>query len=665
MKKLKFKSGFTLVELMVFFIFISLLMAAATPIITKRVKNLPIKIHHGKFVCYGDRYEYYNATKLISSGAGCKFTPPKRATLYKIELVGGGAGGYEYFENPYDNIQTREGGYRLSGGFYGDGYTNLSDGDLWDILKNADFTLYQSSGSGGSGTSVSRTYTGTTSPSLSRSKECFQSYYYWDTCTRTVTEKVDTGTKDENGNPIYKEEKHEEEYECQKYQRDDPNGALETCSDYDARIRQAAQTISSWSNCGGGSGSTSWCKTVVGPSLSGAADSVASAVPANLISFGTGYTGTGYAASGGSSIGLNLDGKIDFKDYNKDKGGKDIEPTEIKGYLSKLFTEYYQTGTTSAAGSCAGWGYSKINDHTGEFDSKNVGLPDSDTYKVGKWGSDIMYYGAIKAWGACSTNCERATGGEGGWLSYYPDSHIEGSYASGVQEGKDASGKCGEVNGQYKAYIGNKPKRIPEVTTTTQLNVRVHVVGNGGGAGAYKVAYVPSLDDDCLFNVAGGGAVINSSVASSTLDSLHASLATSLVCNEGTLRLTAEGGYYDNGTYQKNYNGFDYINPDRTFSNPSSFTTQVAGQASNFKPGDVYTKYIIGSSSFGAGGDGTEIKDSCTQPYGEYWIKLVYGSTAERTNHDYIKQEPPCDPAANFTTTSASSGSPGVIIISW
>ena len=137
------------------------------------------------------------------------------------------------------------------------------------------------------------------------------------------------------------------------------------------------------------------------------------------------------------------------------------------------------------------------------------------------------------------------------------------------------------------------------------------------------------------------------------------------MCNEGTLRLTAEGGYYDNGTYQKNYNGFDYINPDRTFSNPSSFDTKVDGDTSNFKSGDVYTKYIIGSSSFGAGGSGTAIKDSCTQPYGEYWIKLVYGSTAERTNHDYIKQEPPCDPAANFTTTSASSGSPGVIIISW
>lgn len=665
MKKLKFKSGFTLVELMVFFIFISLLMAAATPIITKRVKNLPIKIHHGKFVCYGDRYEYYNATKLISSGAGCKFTPPKRATLYKIELVGGGAGGYDYFENPYDNIETREGGYRLSGGHHGDGYTELSDDDLWEILKYADFTLYQSSGSGGRGEDVSRTYTGATSPSLSRSKECFQSYYYWDTCTRTVTEKVDTGQKDENGNPIYKEEKHEEEYDCQKYQRDDPNGALETCSDYDARIREAAQTISSWANCGGGS--DSWCHTVVGDTFRTKAKTVAELVPAALGTFPTKTSATGEAASGGSSIGLNLDGKIDFIDYNKDSK-KTIKVTEIKGYLSKLFTEYYQTGKTSAAGSCAGWGYSKVNDHTGEFDSKNVGLPDSDAHRVGKWGSDIMYYGAIKAWGVCKTNKERATGGEGGWFRYYQDSHIEGSYSSSREKGKDASGIVGDRNpSPYQPYIGNKPERIPEVTTTTQLNVRVHVVGNGGGAGAYKVAYVPSLDDDCVFNVAGGGPTINSSVASSTLDSLHASLATSLVCNEGTLRLTAEGGYYDNGTYQKTYNGFEFINNDRTIKDdlPSSFDTSVGGEASRFKSGDVYTKYIISSRLFGAGGSGTEIKDGCTQPYGEYWIKLVYGSTAERTNHDYIKQDPPCDPAANFTTTSASSGSPGVIIISW
>ena len=88
------RQGFTLVELMIFFIFISILLAASTPIITKQAKNIPLKMHHGKYICYGDRHEYYNATRLVSSGAGCKFTPPKRASLFKLELVGAGAGGY-------------------------------------------------------------------------------------------------------------------------------------------------------------------------------------------------------------------------------------------------------------------------------------------------------------------------------------------------------------------------------------------------------------------------------------------------------------------------------------------------------------------------------------------------------------------------------------------
>lgn len=189
MKKLKLKSGFTLVELMVFFIFISLLMAAATPIITKRVKNLPIKIHHGKFVCYGDRYEYYNATKLISSGAGCKFTPPKRATLFKIELVGGGAGGYSYTQFWEDN-DTRTGGYDLKSGHYGDGYTDPTDGQLRYILENAPFTWATKSTGGTSGDSVTMSYVGIGSPHISIQGscqgDCWSDHYGpWYDCIKT------------------------------------------------------------------------------------------------------------------------------------------------------------------------------------------------------------------------------------------------------------------------------------------------------------------------------------------------------------------------------------------------------------------------------------------------------------------------------------------------
>lgn len=665
MKKNFFKSGFTLVELMVFFIFISLIMAASTPIITKRVKDLPIKIHHGKFICYGGHYELYNATRLVSSGSGCTFTPPKRASLYKIELIGGGAGGYNYYQNPWEDVETREGGYNLSGGFYGDGYTNLSDAYLWDILKDADFTLHTSSGSGGSGESISRTYTGPTSPSLSRTKECFTPYDYQTTCMETQSKpKLDADgneVKDEEGNVIY--EDVEVEVECTKTQETDPNGVLELCSDYDARIRNAEMQISALDSACGSGGSGSWCHTVVGPSFRNTAVSIAEAVPAGLGTFSTLSSATGYGASGGSSIGLQLDGKIDFKDYKN--GGKQIEREEVKSYLSKLFTEYYKKGTTEASGSgCTNWGYSEINDHMGKFDSKNVNLPSSDSYTKGKWGNDIMYFAAIKGWDACATNCVRATGGEGGWMSFYPDSSISGSYSSGQKEGTDASGICGQVNGPYKVKEGSASDRIPAVKTKTELNLRYHVVGNGGSAGSYKVAYVSSLADDCVFNVSSGGGAINEGFSSAQLATMHENLATTLVCNEGTLRLSAPGGYYNTGTYQKVYNGFDYVNPDGTTNEPGSFVTHVSGGGSPFSPSDVFTKYVLGNYSFGAGGGGPTISDACTKPWGQFWINRVYGASIDKTIRGNFPRES-CDAASNIHFSSATGGSGGVIIISW
>ena len=38
------KSGFTLVELMFFFLFVTLILAASTPLITKKFKEIPPKI---------------------------------------------------------------------------------------------------------------------------------------------------------------------------------------------------------------------------------------------------------------------------------------------------------------------------------------------------------------------------------------------------------------------------------------------------------------------------------------------------------------------------------------------------------------------------------------------------------------------------------------------
>lgn len=284
---------------------------------------------------------------------------------------------------------------------------------------------------------------------------------------------------------------------------------------------------------------------------------------------------------------------------------------------------------------------------------------------MGENGNDVLHYNALKGWEACATNCRRAKGGRGGWIddNY---STITGSYSdsSPIQSDKDAQGICGHVNGPYAVKEGNTSDRIPSVTTKTELNVRHHQVGNGGGSASYKVAYVSSLADDCVFNVSSGGPAINESISDSQLDDLHNSLTTSLVCNEGTLRLDAEGGYYNKSFTQKDYAGFDYLTPDGESTAPGSFTTSAEGGTSPYSPKDVFTKYILGSSGFGAGGSGSKIVDGCTKPWGEYWINRVYGSSVDKTSHHQIPRTE-CDEKAQISTTGGSSGSAGVIIISW
>lgn len=72
------------------------------------------------------------------------------------------------------------------------------------------------------------------------------------------------------------------------------------------------------------------------------------------------------------------------------------------------------------------------------------------------------------------------------------------------------------------------------------------------------------------------------------LESIHDGLTTSLTCNEGTLRLTADGGQYDTSTSIKTYSGFDYMTSAGVFTNPSTFTTSTSGGASHLAQRRVY-----------------------------------------------------------------------------
>ena len=97
------KRGFSLVELMMMMLFVSLIVAAAAPMITKRVQELPTRRSHGMYICYRNSNNQlsqalYSSNAMVTNGETnlCTFEPPERASLFKIQVIGGGAGGYNY-----------------------------------------------------------------------------------------------------------------------------------------------------------------------------------------------------------------------------------------------------------------------------------------------------------------------------------------------------------------------------------------------------------------------------------------------------------------------------------------------------------------------------------------------------------------------------------------
>lgn len=112
------KEAFSLVELMIFMLFITLVLAASSPMITKRIREIPQRTSHGTFICYRDedntlRQATYNRSGQISSSVveSCVFNPPQRVVFYKVELIGGGAGGVNYYTRSDSYFPSRSFSY--------------------------------------------------------------------------------------------------------------------------------------------------------------------------------------------------------------------------------------------------------------------------------------------------------------------------------------------------------------------------------------------------------------------------------------------------------------------------------------------------------------------------------------------------------------------------
>ena len=767
------KSGFTLVELMVFFVFISLILAASAPIISKRIKHVPDKIQHGKFVCEngGRTQRYYNASQLIStqSVSKCTFKPPVKNSLFKIELVGAGSGGYSYTAWEEDN--HKEGAqYSLypTAGPSGLRSIDPTPTQLLTIFGGANFTMSKGSTSAVKGEDVSISYNGIQQPTITIDRsQCFTPGKVWDpdpiycdsssTTHRTVYQsdkdevyndfaedlvtspytksdvghicylrstKIDDGTpeyedvpklgedgqplkdekgdiiyesvikKDEEGNIIYKyEPRYKIEYRTVskgKYVPKVNDDNLPYCSVWeDAADKVVDRIAAEAQDCS----TADECHNVATSERSEKYEGwVKNEVPTGVLSSYTlpGQSIVGEGGAAGKEVYLNLSGKIDFCNYEThpkgcgagcagltDRDASCVQEAEIESYLGSLFTNYYQIGTVSEAGSCEEWGYSEISetdDSTWSSDlnkDSNKGqnwLQGNPQEYQGKKGGDVLHYGAIKGWGQCATNAERATGGEGGIVgtngssvwAYAPSANGR------VKNGKNASGLVGAVAGPNSVSVGTSSAgmNIPSMSIETTLNRRTHKVGTSGSPGEYKVYYAANLANDCEFKIPYGGGSISGEVP----DMIYDSLETSVTCNNGTLRLYAAGGRYSTYVHTFVYDGFNYVDLETGVPNPpSSHVSRVSGGGSPYPSSDVFTKYSINSSSWGYGGDGAEIYDRCTRVFGEYTQSLLYKGAKSKNQH-YIIPKEPCDEeneASQVHEYGAGSGGGGAVVITW
>ena len=109
MNKTRIFGGFSLVEMMLLLLIVSLMIASSVAVISKRHVKVPRLAMHGAFMCY---YKNVNGTKQLweeryvgsglnkkivdqaaAGGDHCLFTPPDKVSYLHIQATGGGGGG--------------------------------------------------------------------------------------------------------------------------------------------------------------------------------------------------------------------------------------------------------------------------------------------------------------------------------------------------------------------------------------------------------------------------------------------------------------------------------------------------------------------------------------------------------------------------------------------
>ena len=684
MKYRKFKSGFTLIELMVFFVFLTILLAASTPLVTKRVK-MPTKVYHGKYICYGDENGLhqvkYNSTKIVSntSVTSCSFDPPQNVAMYKIQLIGAGAGGIDY-TNVGNSEDTRNSEFYFNGSQYtysGERYANLSDAQIKTAIDGAFFRLTRATAVGGEGETLKFEYLPGT-PSGIR-------YRYMSSATEpclnddgsicsSVQAKVSLIIED-------------------LYKRGDLNGNY---------IRLGDCTGMPDEKCTQFINLDPVLKAELDERLKSELQIEIVDTPAQDDSLG--IAGNGGAWCNESNRYIYIEGNLDLS-YSLRQVGynlvSQVLPTEgISDYLTGLFTNTiikgsmsknaYESGGYGAYDFCEGWSTSAPSNGVNR-EIRNIDISKEFGTIEGEPGGDVERYAAIKYWTKCVTNEVVSKGSPGGWVHYdYGSGFVSrsssevvppsGKYRPNAEPAKGLSFRSSVPVG-YVRSAGitednvNPGDVYPAIRIDSNLKTRLYKVGlDGSPAGEPLTVYVPSLAN-CQFNVPVGGPPVKyEEISDAYIKQLEQNLDTTLSCNDGNLYLTAEGGHYNLGFFDDIYNPFNDIvsNPDGSLNLdriPDAYTSpddaeEYTNQTTppSLDSSSVFTSSVVGE--YGTGGRGSIIVDRCTMPRGKY--DLYRNNSTGGYDHRFSQylDDVECTEAM-VERKQAEPGKGGAIIISW
>lgn len=696
------KSGFTLVELMIFFVFVSLLLAAAAPMITKRVKDLPRRFNHGMYMCYRDTdgtltQKFYNSTRELTEESGtvtqCTFTPPKKAGLFKVELFGAGAGGYTYHHHE-DSEPPKTGQYNPDGGYSGNA-PEPTDDDIRNAYNGKTIDAFVFEGNGGDAGVISFTYyhplnsycTGVPyctpypkEPTPPKEPDLEDPSYY----NPGDPPSPPSGAPAAPGEGATQEQLDAYNKAMEEWQKSDAySDYLDALADYNDAYAEYLDYVnyydSVWTeyqdkyentylpelqawkksnSCSAVSYRTGvasgeiYNKFSSRPNIYGTRSTLTegdvSTIDGICSKNGVGvYAETGSSSSSSLLGGSHSGGRGSTLSYNYGISIPDGE--SAYGFLEEAFKKIQ-------VGSCEKTG-------CGTF-TQNV-FPKSGERGADCYGGDMTHGGKLPPDAVVDENGKTQYDGKDidriAAIKTYEGEIIPGSFITGAKAGS-ASGGAGMIT--EKPATPGEPTSgnvlpnengvfAPTLYVTAQTNDRTWRVGNGGGNGAALITNVATLSGNCVFSVPRGGGPININ-SDLSLSADVGALTTVMSCNNGKFVLRADGGSSPGDKYTEGM--FDAYTQGGAVYN----LIGESGGNSLYKSKNPFNKYNKPTIQFGKGGNPSSVSDPCTDWYGSISHTILDESSG-------YSIDPSCDPEVleEATRTGAGAGIGGAVFISW